>query len=107
VTNEATVSGGGAPVNAEARDTVTPTPAVPFGLSLYNTSLSGGEAGLAGGHPLDTETNLLLNYTPEDFRGQVDPPGGGGKEIQVEVPPGFVGYVQSAAEVPADTASRH
>ena len=100
VTNEVTVSGGSAPASAKVLEEVKLTPAVPFGLALYNTSLSGEEAGLAGGHPVDTETNLLLNYTPEDHRGYVDPPGGGGKEFQAEVPPGFVGYVQSLPKCP-------
>ena len=103
VTNLATVYGGGAsPASATASDPTTIAPAVPFGIQTFTTSVAdrlGNPFTQAGGHPFSAATELVLNYTT-DNNGNLATAGGGAKEVQVELPPGFIGNPQSAPQCP-------
>jgi len=105
-TNVATVSGGGAAASAstgvEGKTTITP--AVPFGIDTFATSLAtsvnGEEGELPGGHPSGQLTEILDNYTTSEENGSLVAAGGGPKELQVEAPPGFLGNVQTLPRCP-------
>jgi len=98
-TNELTVSGGGA-TGSEAKPKTKVTPAVPFGIKSFETSVAKSlaepltEAFEAGSHPYSITTKILLNYTTNK-EGALIPAGGGTKAIEVEAPPGFAGPVQN------------
>jgi uncharacterized repeat protein (TIGR01451 family) len=104
--NVATVSGGGAPEasTTPAEGTTTVTEPVPFGIKSFTSSVVeqlGNPFTQAGGHPFEYLTELVFNYTTSDIQGgQVLGAGGGAKEVQVDLPPGFLGNPQNAPECP-------
>ncbi len=114
LTNLATVSGGGAiTANTGTEGETTIVPAVPFGFASFTTAVEELESPFetpspahplkrqqqAGGHPFQYGTELLLNYTP-DSQGLADVAAGGPKELQVELPPGFVGDLLNTPQCP-------
>jgi len=103
-TDVAAVYGGGAP-RAEASDATTITPAVPFGIQTFTTSVVGslGEPfAQGGGHPFAASTQIVFNTTTSSTEpGRLDNAGGDPKDLEVELPPGFVGDPQAVAKCPA------
>jgi hypothetical protein len=97
VTNTAAVSGGGA-ATALGSDPTTIAPAVPFGVRSFTTSVTealGNPFTQAGGHPFAANATFVFNYTV-DNEGGMQTPGGSPKDIETELPPGFVGDPQNA-----------
>jgi len=97
VTDVAAVSGGGAEA-ALAYDPTTITPAVPFGIEKFSTSVSdeaGGPFTQAGGHPFSATATFDFNATPE-FLGHLWTAGGTPKDVETDLPPGFIGDPQNA-----------
>jgi hypothetical protein len=97
-TNVAQVIGGGAlppPASSTPEEgKTTITEAVPFGIDVFTTSVVdslGNPFSQAGGHPFAASTEFVLNYTTDETEGLLGPAGGAVKEIQAEVPPGFIG----------------
>jgi uncharacterized repeat protein (TIGR01451 family) len=109
--NKVTVHGGG--VKGFAINKTTVTEAVPFGIHRFTTGVveslsspwTGNPFTQAGGHPLAYLTELEFNYTPGESG--VSSAGGGGKEIQVELPPGFLGNPQNTPRCPLRVLSLH
>src|SRR5262249_9760882 len=57
----------------------------------------------AGGHPFSVSTLLALNLTTSAYPstgGLLVPAGGAAKELQVELPPGFIGNPQNTPQCP-------
>jgi len=103
--NQATVSGGGAPpaTSSHAEGETVVTPAEPFGLRTFTTSIAdslGSPFTQAGGHPFSASAELIFNAVPSDQEGKLVPAGGAPKQIEVELPPGFVGNPQNAPRCP-------
>jgi hypothetical protein len=97
VTNTAAVSGGGA-ATALASDPTTIAPAVPFGIQSFTTSVTealGNPFTQAGGHPFAANATFVFDYTV-DNEGRLQTPGGSPKDIETELPPGFIGDPQNA-----------
>jgi hypothetical protein len=97
VTNTAAVSGGGA-ATALASDPTTIAPAVPFGIQSFTTSVTeslGNPFTQAGGHPVAANATFVFNYTI-DNGGGMQTPVGTPKDIETELPPGFIGDPQNA-----------
>src|ERR1019366_2943175 len=97
VTNTAAVSGGGV-ATALTSDPTTIAPAVPFGIQSFTTSVTealGNPFTQAGGHPFAANATFVFNYTV-DNEGGMQTPGGSPKDIETELPPGFVGDPQNA-----------
>ena len=102
--NEAKMSGGKAGEKSVITHT-TVTNAVPFGIHTFNVESCAETASRrceegewllapfnqAGGHPFAFTTELIMNYTPADEENALAGAGGGAKEVQVELPPGFLG----------------
>ena len=61
---------------------------------------SGAEVINAGGHPFSEGAEVVLNFTTSDEVGNLVAAGGGSKEVQVDLPPGFVGNPQNVPECP-------
>jgi hypothetical protein len=105
VTNVATVYGGGAsPASASASDPTT-IASVPFGVQSFTTSVTeslGNPFTQAGGHPFAANATFVFNYMPDDF-GALKTAGGSPKDIETELPPGFVGNPQTTPKCPAAT----
>ncbi|HEY5343055.1 MAG TPA: hypothetical protein VIJ66_05290 [Solirubrobacteraceae bacterium] len=100
VTNVAAVYGGGA--SASASDPTTIGPAVAFGIESFTTSVTeslGGPFTQAGGHPFAASTTFVFNSTTDD-NGHLKNAGGDPREVEAELPPGFVGDPQAAAKCP-------
>ena len=118
--NEVTVSGVGT-TTTEAHGETTITSAVPFGINCLSVNIleepitekrpcEEGKAreeakNQAGGHPFSVTTEFALNYTTSSYEGTFNEPrlvtaGGGPKEIEAELPPGFVGNPQNIPECP-------
>ncbi len=108
VTNVAVVSGGGGAL-AVAYDPTTVTPAVPFGIEQLTTSVTEGIGSpftQAGGHPIAANATLVFNRTVSNRelnnagKGEptLDVAGGTPKDIETELPPGFIGDPQNAPE---------
>jgi uncharacterized repeat protein (TIGR01451 family) len=99
VTNEVTVSGGGAPTASGIELTpISGTPAL-FGFHAFdgaNTEADGSPATQAGSHPYQTTVNFNLNniVTPEESA----PPAGNAKDVTANLPAGFVVNPQAAAQ---------
>jgi hypothetical protein len=93
VTNMATVSGGGANSLSVSDPTiVSSVPAAP-GIQVFDASASnqdGSPATQAGGHPYQLTTSFSVN-TVVDSHGVILPAGGDIKDIQVDLPAGFIG----------------
>jgi hypothetical protein len=114
LTNVARVSGdGGVSETTKKEGETTITPAVPFGLASFITNVGElespfGEPSLAnplkqqqqaGGHPYRYTTEFVLNYTTSSTGG-LNGASGGPKELQVELPPGFLGDPQNTPRCP-------
>jgi hypothetical protein len=105
VTNVATVYGGdSSPVSVSAADPTTVAPVVPFGIQSFSTDVTNSLAQSltqAGAHPFAASAELRFNYTPGgEVEGELNTAGGGPKEVQVELPPGFIGNPQGASRCP-------
>ena len=102
----------GSAVAAETPDATTVLPAVPFGIASFGPSITrvigvDGEGKpvlapdrQAGHHPFSVTTEILYNYTTSNEGGQLVAAGGGPKEVQVEVPPGFLGNPENIPRCP-------
>jgi hypothetical protein len=96
VTNTVAVSGGGA-ATALASDPTTIAPAVPFGIQSFTTSVTeslGNPFTQAGGHPFAANATFVFNYTIEN-EGGLQTAGGTPKDVETELPPGFIGDPQN------------
>ena len=125
VKDTSTVEGGGAASSAAAESETTITEAVPFGVTKFSTELHtepkeppGATEGLlrqnfppeafteAGAHPFAVSTEIIMNYTTGEEGGFTEPTlvpaGGGAKEVQAELPPGFLGDVLSKPQCPIE-----
>jgi hypothetical protein len=104
-TNIATVYGGGAsPASASASDPTT-IAEVPFGIQSFTTSVDdavGNPFTQAGGHPFAANATFAFNYMPGDF-GELKTAGGSPKDIETELPPGFIGNPQATPTCSAET----
>jgi uncharacterized repeat protein (TIGR01451 family) len=115
VFNVATVNGAGEEAHTKTEEGRTIiTPAVPWGIKSFVASLGAfsGETFTpftqAGGHPFEYTTELVFNYTPtfslggEEEHTTIDPQvgavRGGPKEVEVDLPPGLVGNIQSVPQ---------
>jgi hypothetical protein len=108
VTNTAAVSGGGA-ATALASDPTTIAPAVPFGVQSFTTSVTealGNPFTQAGGHPFAANATFVFNYTV-DNEGGMQTPGGSPKDVETELPPGFVGDPQNATRCTDAQVQQH
>jgi hypothetical protein len=95
LTNEVTVSGGGAPSAASSSGpvTVSSAPAPPFGFQSVDGWASRSNGTLdsqAGSHPYDVDFTFDLN-TERDEAGVLTPTGGRARDLAVKLPPGLVG----------------
>jgi hypothetical protein len=102
VTNTAAVSGGGA-ATALVSDTTTIAPAVPFGIQSFTTSVTeslGNPFTQAGGHPFASNATFVFANTI-DNNGLMQTAKGTPKEIETELPPGFIGDPQNTARCTA------
>jgi hypothetical protein len=109
VTNVATVYGGGAsPASASASDPTT-IALVPFGVQSFTTSVTeslGNPFTQAGGHPFSANATFVFNYVPDDF-GALKTAGGSPKDIETELPTGFVGDPQATPKCSAETFAQN
>ena len=99
VVNVAAVSGGGA-ATASVSDPTTIAPAAPFGIQSFTTSVTGslGEPFTqAAGHPVAANATFVFNNTVNDA-GYLETAGGTPKDIETELPPGFIGDPQNATQ---------
>jgi hypothetical protein len=109
VTNTAAVGGGGA-ATAVASDPTTIAPAVPFGIQRFATSVTerlDGPFTQADGHPFSANATFVFNYSVE-HNGALWTAGGIPKDVETELPPGFIGNPQAetkciAAQLQANT----
>jgi hypothetical protein len=102
LTNVASVSGGGASI-ATTYDQTAITPAVPFGIQSFITSvtnLSDDPFTQAGGHPFAATAMLLLNDDAVNDEDATETSGGTTKAIETELPPGFLGNPQNTVKCP-------
>lgn len=98
VENSATVSGGNAGTASVSDSTVVTSN--PFGLERFTTSVadsSGQPFTQAGGHPYSANSTFALKLTTKD-NGTLTNAGGDPREIQTDLPPGFIGNAQNAPE---------
>jgi hypothetical protein len=98
VTNVAAVSGGGA-ATATTSDVTAVTPAVPFGIRSFTTSVTeslGDPFTQAGGHPFAANATFGFNSTVSNL-GNLIAAGGTAKDIETELPPGFIGDPQNVS----------
>ena len=106
VVNTVAVSGGGAPT-AIAHDATTISPAVPFGIQSLVTSVTDGMGTpftQAAGHPAEATAVFEFNSTVDNL-GDTVTAGGTPKNIETELPPGFIGDPQSAPKCTSAQAS--
>jgi hypothetical protein len=97
VTNTVAVSGGGA-ATALASDPTTIAPAVPFGIQSFTTSVTealGNPFTQAGGHPVAANATFVFAQTIGN-EGALETAGGSPKDVETELPPGFIGDPQNA-----------
>lgn len=105
VTNTVAVSGGGA-TTAATSDTTTIVPAVRFGIQSFMTSVTeslGNPFTQAGGHPFEASATFDFSHTV-DSRGYAMTAGGSPKDVETELPPGFIGDPQNTTECTAAQA---
>ncbi len=98
VTNVATTEGGGAPTMTVSEPTTIAE--VPFGVQSFTTSVTeslGEPFTQAGGHPFSANATFVFNYVPDD-EGNLKTAGGSPKDIETELPPGFVGDPQATPQ---------
>jgi len=105
VTNTATVYGGEAsPASASASDPTT-IARVPFGIQSFTTSVTeslGNPFTQAGGYPFAANATFVFNYVPADV-GELKTAGGSPKDVETELPPGFIGDPQVTPKCTAAT----
>jgi hypothetical protein len=109
VTNTAAVSGGGATATATANEPTTITPAVPFGIQSFTTSVTealGNPFTQAGGHPFSANASFVFNYAVE-YQGALGTAGGIPKDVETELPPGFIGDPDNATKCTAALVQEH
>jgi hypothetical protein len=98
--NVATVKGGGAAeANTGEEGKTVVTERVPFGIqstTVQDVNSLKEPFFQAGGHPFELFTEIVLNYTT-GTDGRLVPAGGAPKEVQLELPPGFVGNPLNSA----------
>jgi hypothetical protein len=102
VVNTVAASGGGAGT-AIARDPTTIAPAIPFGIQSFTTSVTeslGRPFTQAGGHPFAANATFVFNSTVDDG-GILQTAGGTPKDVETELPAGFIGNPQSATKCTA------
>jgi hypothetical protein len=102
VTTTVAVSGGGA-ATVTAGDPTTIAPAVPFGIQSFTTSVTeslGNPFTQAGGPPVAATATFALNSTVSPL-GTLETAGGTPKDIETELPPGFIGNPQDAPKCTA------
>ena len=105
VTNVATVFGGDASPSSASASDPTAIAEVPFGIQSFTTSVNealGDPFTQAGGHPFEASAMFVFNYEPDD-EGILKTAGGSPKDIETELPPGFVGSPQEAPKCPVQT----
>ena len=108
LTNRATVYGGGATASTTASETTVVAPAVPFGIEDFATSVTdakGDPFTQAGGHPFSATTSIQFNSTTSDEEGEqggsvLRTAGGSPRDLEVDLPPGFIGNPQAAPKCP-------
>ena len=92
----ASVSSGEAETTT-AKDATTIAPAVPFGIQTFSTNAFDASENpfvQALGHPLGVSTTIIFNSTiGED--GETDIAGGEARDVEAELPPGFLGNPQA------------
>jgi len=104
VTNSVTASGGGA-TTATADDPTTIAPAVPFGLQSFTMNFensAGQPFTQAGGHPFSAAATIAFNFTTDDA-GALTNAGSAPKDVETELPPGFLGDPQNTPQCPLST----
>jgi hypothetical protein len=113
VSNQVSVSGGGAqPASVKRPVTISSAP-VPFGIESYEMDLEeegGAPTAQAGAHPFQLTTTIALNQladanplvTPPQFRPEVAPPALA-KDLNFELPAGLIGNPTS---IPQCTTSQ-
>jgi hypothetical protein len=87
--NQASVTGGGAPVATAKQSLVVSGQPIPFGVSSYEMGPEedgGAMDTQAGSHPFQLTTTLMLNET---FDGRSA--GGAAKDLHFKLPPGLIG----------------
>jgi hypothetical protein len=97
VENTAAASGGGAETTF-TRDGTAIASAVPFGIAAFRTSVVdalGNPFTQSVGHPFAANASFILNSTVENS-GALWPAGGTPKDIETDLPPGFLGNPQNA-----------
>ncbi len=97
VENTAAAGGGGAETTF-TRDGTAIAPAVPFGIAAFRTSVVealGNPFTQAVGHPFAANASFILNSTVENG-GALWPAEGTPKDIETDLPPGFLGNPQNA-----------
>jgi Divergent InlB B-repeat domain len=102
-TNVVSISGGGA-ATATASDPTT-IATVPFGVQSFTTSVTealGNPFTQAGGHPFAASATFVLDYVSDD-EGGLRTVGGSPKDIETQLPPGFVGNPQAEPKCPVTT----
>ncbi len=101
VTNQASVSGGGAPPASVSEETPISTEPAPFGfqeLSTHITDAAGAPVSAAGSHPYLFHTGFQLNNS-YDSAETVSAPSANFKDIRATLPPGFVVNPQATPEL--------
>ena len=118
VTNVAAVSGGGA-ATTDVYDPTIISPAVPFGIEQFTTTVTNQEGSpftQAGGHPIAANATFVFNRTVSNrllpnlqnhIQPTLDVAGGTPKDIETELPPGFIGDTQSAPQCTTPQAEHH
>ena len=99
VTNTVAVSGGGAG-SVVVSDPTTIAPQVPFGIQSFTTNVTeslGNPFTQAGGHSFAASATFIFNYGVES-EGRLWTAGGSPKDVETELPPGFIGNPQNATK---------
>jgi hypothetical protein len=105
VTNVATVYGGEASPASVSANAPTTIAQVPFGIESFTTSVTnslGNPFTQAGGHPFAANATFVFNYMPDDA-GALKTAGGSPKDIETELPPGFIGDPQAMPQCSPET----
>jgi hypothetical protein len=94
--NRVVVSGGGAPTPASSSDPVpvSATPASRFGFVGWDGWASNADGSIdtqAGSHPYEVTTSFDLASAPVPGGPKIDSSGGETRNVEVKLPPGFVG----------------
>ena len=112
LTDEATISGGGAPASAtdKVSTTISSTPA-PFGVEAVHewfTNRDGTPDTQAGSHPYEMATSVTLNVGRLRYGlKKRTSPSGEAKDIHLDLPPGFLGNPNSTPQCPLRDFYQH